>query len=127
MGGPLGCGGESALSWIGDCSASWADFWAMELRVWMLEDCLAGLLGSEVSLGTLVRASRIGMTSLVFLCTLCIVVHVVSQLSHRVVAAVVIIVADCIAVSPLPMIASHRCCCCCCCDVFVFILLACTR
>ena len=38
-----------------------------------------------------------------------VVVRVVSQLLHRVVAAVVIIVADCIAVSPLPVIASHRC------------------
>ena len=55
MGGPSGCGGESVSSWIGDFSASWADFWAMELCVWTPEDCLVGLLGSEVSLGTLVH------------------------------------------------------------------------
>ena len=42
-----------------------------------------------------------------------VVVCVVSQLLYRVVAAVVIIVADCIAVSPLPAIVSHRCHCCC--------------
>lgn len=68
-----GCGGESASSWIGDCSASWADFGGVELRVWTPEDCLAGPLGSEwVSLGTFVRASRVGMTSLAFPCALCL-------------------------------------------------------